>query len=107
MSITGTARPATTRISAATFRIPARSVQRKLARASGEKRQYEGPEGKMHRVGVKGKAKGLVAEFADFQDGSEEQGSTGPGQDHYSETSQRDHHLIAPEREAVSADAYR
>jgi hypothetical protein len=55
----------------------------------------------MHGVGIKGIAKGLLPEFADFQNGCEKHRSACPAEDHDFETSQRSHLLIiAPEREA-------
>jgi hypothetical protein len=53
----------------------------------------------MHSVGIKGKAEGFIAEFADFENGCEKHSSGRPAGDHEFEASQRSHLLIiAPER---------
>ena len=78
-------------------------LQREAPSALHKKRQGECPKRKMHGVGIKGKSKGLVAEFADFENGCKKHRSACPTEDHEFEASQRSHLLIiAPEREGVT-----
>jgi hypothetical protein len=46
-------------------------------------RQGKCPKGKMHGIGIKGKAEGLMAKFADFQNGCEKQRSGCPAEDRF------------------------
>ena len=46
-------------------------------------RQGKCPKGKMHRVGIKGKSKGLMAEFADFENGCEKHRNACPAEDRF------------------------
>ena len=48
----------------------------------------------MHGIGIKGKSKGLMAEFADFENGREKHRSARPAEDHEFDASQRSHLLI-------------
>jgi len=57
----------------------------------------------MDGIGVKSKAKGFTAEFADLENGCEKHSSGRPAEDYEFEASQRSHVLIiAPEREALT-----